>query len=963
MNNNKSTDRPELLIEESLPVRTIGIESEREGKGKFPPLNRLHVWWARRPLIAARTAVLASVIGSEQMNMEELVERMGISGNTVEKYQAREAGQKPDDMLVYEWYGYRRPFTQDINDEDFDTIQKAAKETWDGELPTVLDPTAGGGAIPFESRRYGFPTIANELHEVPWVLLKSVLEHASLDTDLSDELQKYGEKINKIAKSNLSEYYPSGSGGERPVNFMWSHTVTCPDCRLELPLAPNWWLDKKSSKKGTAVRPSVDGDAVEFEIVKVTPSKEQAKNNEDLVTKEEYNPSDGTVSWGKGECLKCGVTIEGDEIKEQAQSGEFGFQLYGVEYKNENTDERGIFRSPTETDRQFAQKAAEAVESNPELNMLLSEDIPEGHKTDEARRYGMFEWRDAFLPRQLLAHYELWQAFEEVKPEIQSNFTENEAKTILTFLSIAADKSIDYNSRFSSWEPSTPKVAHSFDRHDFAFKWSFAEPVLVDESHGYQWFLNDVIEVYDELTDYLDQVDYSTPLRIYNEDARNLDEISDGEVQAVVMDPPYYDNVMYGELADYFHVWMKRYLNDVYPQVFNNGNLTDKTREAVANPSQFDEVAGEEASESELAKDDYERKMTQIFDEVSRVLEEDGIFTLMFTHKKTEAWDTLAKALIEAGFEIHASHPISTESQRSLHQSGKNAAQSTIFLTARKRDTDDSSVSLWDEIKDETRDAAFEKAKSLDNREVEFSNVDMMLSAFGPTLEVFTKNQPVEDAEGNPVEPQTALDEAREAVREYLIDRYLNEGVKGVDPKTEWYILAWTMFEAERFPYDEGRLLAVGIGEDVDNLKTNDRMWRKRSGDILLRTHDERVQDINKEESNRSSRKPVNPEAVTFSTALDKVHAAMHVYDVQGEGNAWSWMETRNCANDPEFKATLEAILRVLPRGHDDWELARNLVAGDTGDLLELDLDASIFRTDEETEDKQGKITDDYTSD
>ncbi|ELY67376.1 hypothetical protein C492_00140 [Natronococcus jeotgali DSM 18795] len=140
-------------------------------------------------------------------------------------------------------------------------------------------------------------------------------------------------------------------------------------------------------------------------------------------------------------------------------------------------------------------------------------------------------------------------------------------------------------------------------------------------------------------------------------------------------------------------------------------------------------------------------------------------------------------------------------------------------------------------------------------------------------------------------------------------------------------------------------------------------MWRKRSGDVVLRPHDDRVQNINKKPEDRSSRKPVDPEALSFATALDKVHAALHVYDKQGATEAWNWMNQRNCGSDPEFKATLEALLRVLPHVHDDWELAQHLAAGDTGEMLDLDLDADIFRdNNDETTDKQGKLND-YTPD
>jgi adenine-specific DNA methylase len=611
------------------------------------------------------------------------------------------------------------------------------------------------------------------------------------------------------------------------------------------------------------------------------------------------------------------------------------------------------YRAPSDAEFEAIQKASELVDSDPDISTFLTKEIPSGNKTSEPIRYGVTEWRDMFVDRQLLTHYTYLQKFREVKEEILNQHDEDVGEVILTFLALAADKSLDYNSKLASWHNGRAVVRNTFERHDFSFKWSFAESNLTAEGTGYEWVLDSIVEVYEELVELSGHSKADTS--VMQGDAANL-RIDDGEVEVIVLDPPYYDNVMYAELSDFFYVWMKEYLGDVYPEFFGS-ELTEKEAEAVANPSKFDDIAGEEQSKSKLAKDDYEGKMTNIFAELNRVLDDNGVFTLMFTHKKTEAWDTLTKSLIQAGFIVTATHPVSTENPNSLHQAGQNAAESTILLTSEKRQSETDDYTLWSDIKKETQQVARERARELDESEVKFAKVDVILASFGPTLEVFTKEYPVVDDEGKEVSPQTALDEARGAVRDYFIDKYLNEGVRDIDPKSEWYILSWLVFEAQRFPYDEARRLAIGVGEDLDSLKKTNRMWRKKSGDVLLRPHGDRVRDVNKDKDNRSGRKPVDPDALSFSTALDKVHAAMHVYDVKGATETWNWMNDRNCGSDPAFKATLEALLRVLPHGHDDWELARDLAAGETGDLLDLELDADIFKDDEE-EEFQGRLKD-----
>lgn len=945
-------ERKNLKIQSRVPIRTIGIETQRERKNysDLPPQNYLHVWWARRPTPATRLAILGSVL-PDDVDEDTFLHWLGIQPtiksedvSIAEFVRERKRTEDQRDGALYEHYGYRKSYKNLPNSEEMEEFHSKVKETWGGSLPTILDATAGGGSIPFESIRYGLPTVANELNPVASVLLKAVLEHPRTEKDISGDIERWGGRINTIAREKLDEFYPPGQN-EQPTEYLWAHTIICPDCGLEIPLSPDWWLNKENSTSGVAAKPEVssEADKVTFKVVSLPAD----------IEKDECNPTDGTVSYGKATCLRCNVTIGGDEVKRQAQEEGMGIQQYAAYVKDLTKGGGRHFRAPTTDEEEAVAKAQEYIRNDVELSNFLDERRYIG-LADRAANYGVTEWRDAFNPRQLLAHYTYWQAYESVKSEIRDEYPEQEADALLTFLAIAADKAIDYNSKFSSWHHGRSLIRNTFERHDFSFKWSFAESCLTADGYGYDWVIDSVAEVFEELRDLSNHSD--APTEVYQGDAGQL-PLDDEEIEVIVLDPPYYDNVMYSELSDFFYVWMKRYLGDVYPDFFTQ-ELSDKQSEAVANPAEFEDIAGEGQSKSNMAKADYERKMSNIFSEAHRVLEDQGIFTLMFTHKKTEAWDTLTKALIEAGFVVTATHPVTTENPTSLHHSGKNSAESTILLASEKRKKEDVSQTLWDDIQSKTREVARERAKDLDESDVSFAKVDIILASFGPTLEVFTEEHPVVDDVGDEISPQRALDEARDAVRDYFIDKYLNAGVRDIDHKSEWYILSWLVFEAQRFPYDEARRLAIGVGEDLDSLKKTNRMWRKRSGDVLLRPHGDRVQDVNKDRDNRSGRKPVDPDALSFSTALDKVHAAMHIYDVKGATEAWNWMSDRNCGSDPAFKATLEALLRVLPHGHSDWKLARDLAAGETGDLLNLDLDADIFADDEEEEVKQGSLDD-----
>lgn len=209
---------------------------------------------------------------------------------------------------------------------------------------------------------------------------------------------------------------------------------------------------------------------------------------------------------------------------------------------------------------------------------------------------------------------------------------------------------------------------------------------------------------------------------------------------------------------------------------------------------------------------------------------------------------------------------------------------------------------------------------------------------------MFADAYPVVDDEDNEVLPRRALEEAREAVTRVLVDEYLEaDGMEDLDDVSEWYVLCWLVHERQTFSYDEGRQLGLGLGIDIDDIKRSTKTWRKSSGDIRLRGHADRVQNINEKPEDRSSRVPMNPDDLSFGLALDKVHAAMHVYDVQGESACCDWLRERNFDTDSTFKSTLKALLQVLPKNHDDWELARDLAVGRTRGVLNLDFSPNLF--------------------
>ncbi len=395
-------------------------------------------------------------------------------------------------------------------------------------------------------------------------------------------------------------------------------------------------------------------------------------------------------------------------------------------------------------------------------------------------------------------------------------------------------------------------------------------------------------------------------LQISNGSASYLSSLKSGSISNITVDPPYYDNVQYAELSDFFYVWLKRSVGPLFPEFFTD-ELTNKDDEAVANPARFE---GMGRSKNELARQDYENKMLAAFREMQRVLHPDGCLTVMFTHKKVEAWDTLAAALINAGFSIQASWPVHTESEHSLHQAKKNAASSTILLACRKRPpAPDGQQTWWDDLQAQVRQTARQKAAEFAAQGMR--GVDLYLSTFGPTLSIISENWPVYTSELDPksgqpkvLRPEIALDLAREEVVRLRKQGLLSGRDIQFDPLTDWYLMAWDAFSAEQFPYDEGRKLAIALGVDMDAQVMRLKRLAVKKGEFV----------ILQQPGERRKRGMVDEDARSFEHWIDAAHTAMMVYAEDGAGPCEVFLRESGLRRDSTFKALLQAMLHAIPR-------------------------------------------------
>ncbi len=949
-------DLKPLAIEGDLPLKAVGIENLKEANPKhLPPHRYLHPWFARRPTPASRLAILASILPKDTSS-DTLLEWMqigpkeGVSDETISNYVERMKATEDERTGNFEsHYDYPRPYTSSPTDTELEELHETLSNHWGGELPKIIDPTAGGGVIPFESIRYGLPTKANELNPIPSVILKVMLEYSADVGSLESELKEWGDKINKRAKNNIEEYFPSVGRNQTPDNYVCTYTVSCSSCGIDIPLVPKWWIRTRKSADKVAAKPTIEEDGtISYECL-INPNESDLKD---------FDPSDGPVSrGGNTQCLNCNVVMESDAVQEKLREGDFKYDIFSVRYLK--SDGSFGFRAPQSEDYDGFERAEDRISDDFELATLLDSDIPPGEKTTEPRNYGILKWRDMFSPRQLVAHFEFLQSFKHYKPEIEAKYSEQKSEAILSILTLACGKLIDRNCRLTDWDTSKGYPSQLFKGKSFAFKRVYTENNISVGGMDFLSQLGKITDSYEEMVSYIPEV--ASGADVTTLDAASL-PYEDGELQAVINDPPYYSSIMYAELSDIFYVWMSEYLGEVFPDAFMS-DLTNKEDEAVANPSRFEDVAGSSTSKKEMANDFYENKMHDIFSEMYRILEPGGVMTVMFTHKETDAWDTLTMSLIKSGFIITSTHPITSEMPQRAGMQNSASADSTLLLTGRKpntnRDLEKNSPSLWSDVKTDTRNAAKKAARDLLGSGVSLTKTDIIISAFGPTLRVFADSYPVVDDEDKTVAPRQALEEAREAVTQILVEEFLDDvGVDDLDDITKWYVLCWLVHESQTFSFDEGNQLGHGIGVNISEIKRSTKTWRKSRGDISLRGHADRVQNINEKPENRSSRTPVNPDDLSFGLALDKIHAAMHVYEVQGESACCDWLRERNFDSDSTFKSTLQALLQVLPHDHEDWKLARDLAAGRTRDVLDLDFSPNVFA--EDSEQTQQKGIDDY---
>ena len=931
-------DRPRVLIEEWLPAAAIGVECIRErSTGQQPPDKRFHVWWARRPLAVSRAAVLASLLPADFPRdvFERLMGFWGSSEDILEAQAFVDRARQTGGGRVKNPHG-GRAFRNAVRGSDIQKAHTAARSTW-GDDVVVLDPMAGGGSIPLESARLGFRTLANEYNPVACTILEATVDYPfRFGQSLAKKARMWGQELRQRFNSRMTRFFPS-TGVVPPLCYIFARTVPCPHTQHYTPLVPDWHLLKPKSGLRIAAEPIVHKRKGTWEV-KIRKIGRGAGQLREAPTP--------TYKGGKGISLFTDMQIPGDYIKAQAQAGKMKSCLYAVAIKTPTGLE---FQPPETEDLKALEAAARAVKKlRPaweKANVIPTELYPEVTTDPRPRVYGMPRWADMFSPRQLLCFGVLVEELSNMRKELLEEEGEEMGQAVEHLLAFGMNKFLNHNCYLDRWENTRAVIKGKMDRHDYAFKATFAEMAPCNAGSGLDWAFDNVFSAYEAIAKFSRSAT-ADPVEINQGSATNLPQMADGSITAVVVDPPYADNVQYSEMADFFYVWLKRTQGHRRPEWFST-YLCDHDEEAVVNTSRHREGGeshkrerGATAEARAKAHDFYQNMMTDTFRECRRILRDDGVMTVMFTHKKQEAWEALFMSLIRAGFTMTATWPVKTESEHSLHQAKKNAAQSTVLLVARKR-PEGAGVGYFDAaMRKQIRDVARSTAERLQNEGL--NPVDQLVGSFGPAMEIYSQYDEVRTDTGEPVGVGQAIDEASDAVSQWRIDQLAARGLEGVEPEGRFTLLCWDVLGAAEFRFNEAKLLGHAVGMDVSELEAAGLVIKKSENITMLAAKERRRERALEPEEveetlfgpvkvTKKRRKKdvlkVHPNDPEFRTALDACHAlALRHIEAGGEGagvgSAKALMRQQQWTKNSPVAQLMVALVEAAPMAvrHDKGE-------------------------------------------
>ncbi|MEH2158878.1 DUF1156 domain-containing protein [Nostoc sp.] len=874
MNSVKIISLDRRLIEDFIPIKEISVESAREKSIRKGHISTLHLWWARRPLVAARAAVFASLIAAPETSQK----RTALSKAMIElcKWEAGEATIAKAKRQILEAQRERLNLPADT------PLNQVPP-------PKVLDMFSGGGAIPLEALRLGCETYAVELNPVAHIIeLCTLVYPQKYGKKLADEVEKWGNWVIEKVREEIGDLYPAIKVGEvlqeepqqlellehskvkqlnlaqslTPVAYLWTRTVKCPNpaCGAEVPLVRQTWLCKKSKKYvALKVIPNYETKRVEFKVMEAATEKALG-----------FDPAIGS-SRGNSTCRHCGATVDVKYVKKEGLAGRIAQQLMSIVCTTPGEQgktylEAKHYESYVINENQIKNRLEKLCK---EANITVPSELIEDKNTRDFKThtYGLTHFGSLFTIRQLLAIMTLIKWINLAYEEIGQNSDKEFGKCIVTYLALTIDKVIDYSSSLARWGNDDEGVASTYNRQALSMVWDFAETNTLGKKTGaFEWGLYFVKNFILEIT----SSSFGTEGIIGRSSATSL-PLESNSLDAVITDPPYFDSMSYAELSDFFYVWLKRSIGHLYPEHFSS-QLSPKKNEAIMAPWRH---GGDKAKAAKV----YENMMQQAFCEASRVLKPNGMMVVVYAHKTTSGWSTLIDSLRRAGFIITEAWPLDTESRGRMNAQNSAVLASSIFLVARKRTY--STVGDYSmDVRPKLAEIIKERVKTLIAEGV--SGADLVIACIGAGLRAYTQYDRVELPNGDELDANSFLNEVQKEVLEEILTEVLKcdkKGISAVDKPTQYYILGRYEYGESIVEFDEANTLARGVGVELDGAAglTDGKFYlvKKTKNQVQLRDYTERGADadlgIQKTEKQQDFN--VKPQAIGIApTLIDILH-------------------------------------------------------------------------------------------
>lgn len=915
------------LIEVSLPLEEINAQSAREKSIRHGHPSTLHLWWARRPLATARAVLFAQLVDDPSNFVEqyrqEAVDKGYEDADGWAEHRVKQERQRLFDLIT------RMVNWDNLGDEAlFDDVRTEIMKSTGGNPPPILDPFAGGGTIPLEAQRLGLEAHASDLNPVAVLINKALIEippkfagRAPVfpgaagqrngwprATGLAEDVKRYGSWMRDEAEKRIGHLYPkakmAGGGEATAIAWIWARTIACPNpgCGVEMPLVRSWWLGKKKGKEAYVVPRLVNGQ-IEYGI-----------GHDPLLGPKPAE--DGTVGRTGAKCIACGTSVPLEYVRVTSRRSGLGSRLMSVVVESNRARK---YLPPTDDQTRAA-------------DIPRPEDIPIGELPEKAlsfrvQAYGLTNWVDLFTNRQLIALATLSDLVGEARERVlhdalAAGLTKGDrlekggdgaeayADSVATYLGFVVSKSTARNNTMCGWEPGMDRLRGSFQRQAIPMTWDYAEAHPTgDAGGGFGATLQSEVEVISVLP-------ADRPAgRVQQADASSRDY----QHVLVSTDPPYYDNIGYSDLSDFFYVWLRRSLQPIHGELLGT-MLVPKAEELVANPFRH-------GGPSE-AKGFFEKGFEHVFEHARIAAGDDYPITVYYAFKQSETdeggeastgWETILGSMVRAGWMVTATWPVRSEMASRMIGSGANALASSVVLTLRPRPEAAPITDRRGFI------AAMRRELGPALRELQHGGiapVDLPQSAIGPGMAVFSRYAKVIESDGTEMAVRSALTRINE-----VLDELLTEQEGDFDAPTR-FALAW--YRGHGYgaaPFGEADDLARARGTAVSAME--------RSG--VLSARGGKVQVY------RPSELPVNYDVLAdaSTSAWEALHHAIRILETQGVPATGKFLSNASQRGDGAVDLDLVKELAYLlfqVAEKNSWTkdaLSFNSIASSWGDILD----------------------------